>query len=364
MDPSAKLTRRAPEPAWPRFLLDLTLWHSWHAEHGTIPDIWKGKDPRSICGSLGVPAWDTVKPWRVELPGVIVHDTREPAERTIVWEAGDGTLTSRWTLGPDGDWWHTEYPVKAASDLKTALAVARARRYVLAPAAAEYAPDGELPALELPLRPWSDLFHSFLGWSEGLMILMEEPLAVREISLALESAFARLVREIVTLPGRIIFSPDNLDGQFVTPEAFAENLSPSYRLTTDAAHAQGKALVVHVGGPVRRLLPGLADCGIDCVEGICGAPQGDTSLAEARTACGPHIALWGGIPQDFLLADHTDEEFVHAAEAAFDQAEIDPGAIVGVADRVPVNAVPHRLETLARMAKERFGGLTPLPKAR
>ncbi|MGO9307786.1 MAG: hypothetical protein ACLQDL_02035, partial [Spirochaetia bacterium] len=246
----------AREPAWPRFLLDFTLWHSWHADHGTIPDAWKGKDVRQICRSLGVPTWDTVKPWHVQLPGVTIHDTRGASERTLVWDTEDGTLTSRWTLGPDGDWWRTEYPVKEAADLKAALAVARARRYVLAPGVTERASDEEPPALELPLRPWSELFHAFLGWSEGLMLLMEEPRAVHEIVHALELAFAGLVQEVSTLPGRIVFSPDNLDGQFVTPVAFAESLAESYRLTAEAAHAQGKLLVVHAGGPVRGLLPG------------------------------------------------------------------------------------------------------------
>ena len=40
---------------------------------------------------------------------------------------------------------------------------------------------------------------------------------------------------------------------------------------------------------------------VDCVQGICGPPQGDSTLAEARGLCNSALGLWGGIAQDFLL---------------------------------------------------------------
>ena len=346
----------AAPPPWPRFLPDLTLWHHWHATRGTLPDRWKAMELPRFCRTLGVPLWHTVRPWRLELPGVRVHDARGATERTLVWETPRGTLTSRWTLGPDGDWWRAEYPVKGPDDLAAALAVARSRRYIVKPAFADKPADDALPALELPLRPWSELFHAFLGWSEGLMLFIEEPRGVREIAQALEESLAGLVDELAALPGRLVLSPDNLDSQFITPAAFEENLAPSYRRAAEAVHAAGKLLVVHVGGPARELLPALAGSGIDCLEGICGAPQGDTTLAEARALCNPDIMLWGGIAQDYLLSSRTQVEFETAVEAAFSDATRDPRAVVGIADKVPTSALPERLERLSRMAAKRFGG--------
>jgi hypothetical protein len=337
---------------WPKYVPDLTLWHAWHAERGTLPDGWKGLSLPEVCRDLGVPAWKTVKPWRVEMPGIEVSDTRTEVERTLRWRAPSGTLTSRWVLGPDGDWWQSEYPVKSRDDMAAALEVARSRRYVLAPGAADgaarEASDGDLTAIELPQRPWSELFHAFLGWSEGLMLFLEEPDPLQAVVAALEHSLKALVARVALLPGRIVLSPDNLDGQFISPPAFEENLAASYRATADALHEQRKLLVVHVGGPVRALLPGLAASGIDCVEGICGTPQGDTSLQEARSLCGPAMTLWGGIAQDFLMATHGQDEFEAAVDAVFAEAARDPRAVVGVADRVPVDALPERLRQLAR----------------
>jgi hypothetical protein len=280
----------------------------------------------------------------MELQGVGVRETQGPTEKSLTWETDAGTLTSRWTLGPDGDWWRSEYPVKSAADLSAALQVVRARRYIPReqPAA--------LLALELPMRPWSDLLHSFLGWSEGLMFLLEEPAALQEIVDVLEEGMTGLVSVMAGLPGDLVLSPDNLDGQFVPPESFEQNLAPSYTRTARALHAGAKRLVVHVGGPVRGLLPGLVRCGVDCVQGISGPPQGDSTLLDARRLVGPGTALWGGIPQDSLLASCPDGEFRAVAEAAFAVAAADPCVVVGVADRVPADALPERISALAHMA--------------
>ena len=208
--------------------------------------------------------------------------------------------------------------------------------------------------MELPKRPWSEVLNSFIGWSEGLMFLLEEPAAIAGIVALLEEKLAGLVSEMAGQPGDLILSPDNLDGQFVPPGSFQESLAPSYRKSAETLHAGRKRLVVHAGGPVRGLLAGLAGCGVDCVQGISGPPQGDSTLEEAREVCGPKLALWGGIPQDCLLASCTDTEFRTVARAAFALGAADPRVVVGVADHVPADALCERIQALAEMASGAF----------
>jgi hypothetical protein len=100
------------------------------------------------------------------------------------------------------------------------------------------------------------------------------------------------------------------------------------------------------------LLPGLADCGVDWVQGVCGPPQGDSTMEEARALCGSATVLWGGLAQDFLLESRTESDFENAARAAFSAAALDSRMIVGVADKVPNDALPGRLERLSQMAAE------------
>jgi hypothetical protein len=186
--------------------------------------------------------------------------------------------------------------------------------------------------------------------SEGFMLLMDDPPAARELVAVLEEKLQAFVPRLAGLAGDLFFSPDNLDGQFIYPAVFDALLAPSYRATTDALGTSGKPLVVHAGGPVGQLLGSLAESGVAGVEGIAPPPQSDASLSQARALAGPDLTLWGGIPQDYLLATRTQEEFEQAVTAAVEKAREDGRVLLGVADRVPVDADPARLAALPQLA--------------
>lgn len=332
----------------PLYLPDLTLWYDWHQRRGTLPEGWRGYSLPQIARALAVPVWLAARPWRVETPGVEIVTREENGERVVRSETPAGTLTARWTLGPDGDWWQTEYPVKRKEDLTAALQLVEARSYVmdasrLASLEGSVSDDGLL-AIEIPRRPYSDLLHEFLGWSEGLVLLGEPE--VGEIIAVLETKLQHLVQAVADLPSDIVLSPDNLDGQFISPPMFGAYLGDSYRHTAGALHQSNKYLLVHIGGPIRHLLAPLAEAGVDGIEGIAGPPQGDLTLAQARDIAGPELTLWGGIPQDFLPDTRKRGQFEASVVQAVQQAKGDHHMILGVADRVPVDAELSRLEAI------------------
>ncbi|OQA41350.1 MAG: hypothetical protein BWY52_02601 [Chloroflexi bacterium ADurb.Bin325] len=338
-------------PAAPIFLPDLALWHRWHAARGTLP-AGAGATLPDAARALGAAIWSVVKPWEANTPGVETAVVEAADERIIRYRTDRGELTARWQLGPDGDWWQVEYPVKAAADLPAAQRLVEARRYTLQPAGLDAARaavgDDGVVALELPMRPYSDVLHTILGWGEGLALLLGEGKPIIEAMLAaLEERLATLTAEVAALPGDLLLGPDNLDGQYISPRAFRAYLDASYRRTAESARSHGKPLVVHMGGPAGRLLPLLAQAGVSGVEGIAGPPQGDATLAEARAAAGPNLTLWGGIPQDLLVAERSEEEFEAAAREEVEQARAAGRVLFGVADRVPVDAEWSRLRRLA-----------------
>jgi len=347
----------------PFYVPDLTLWYDWHQERGTLPQVWlelslpqawRDLSLPGVAKALGVPVWLTFQPWRVETHGVEIRKTEQERERIICSETAVGTLEARWTLGPDGDWWQTEYPVKGDQDLAAALEVVKARSYVLDTAGLSWSgtmvgEDGIL-ALEIPRRPYSDLLHEFLGWGDGLLLL-GTPIA-QEMMAILEAKLQDLIKEVARLPGDLVFSPDNLDGQFISRRMFEKRLLDSYKQTAETLHAEGKRILVHAGGPIRHLLAILAEAGLDGIEGIAPPPQGNTSLAEARELVGPEMTLWGGIAQDYLPGTHEVEAFEAAVRQAVQEAKGDPRVILGVADRVPVNAELSRLAAIPRLIEE------------
>jgi hypothetical protein len=340
------------------YLPDLTLWYDWHQSKGTLPDRWKQYSLPQVARALDVPVWWAARPWRVESSGVKLFTTQQNGERVLRSETLTGTLVARWTLGPDGAWWQTEYPVKTRDDLVAALELVNSRSYILDSAEldrleAMVGDDGVL-AIEIPRRPYSDLLHELLGWGEGL-VLLNEP-AIQEIIAILETKLQRLVQEVVGLSGHITLSPDNLDGQFISPAVFRTYLAGSYRRTAEVLHQYGKYLLVHVGGPIKHLLAPLAEVGVDGVEGVAGPPQGDVSLAQAREIVGRRVTLWGGIPQDFLLDMHDRQEFEATVIQAVQEARGDSRMILGVADRVPVDADLSRLEAIPALVERALSG--------
>ena len=333
------------------YLPDLTLWHKWHRRRGTLPAGWQDYSLAQSAAALGSPAWVVVRPWQVVQPGIEIVTEEGAAERLITYHTAAGDLRERWTLGPDGDWWQVEYPVKSEEDLPAAREVVLSRHYnidedVVASLSAGAGP-ATIIALEIPMRPYSDLLHTMLGWGDGLMFFRGEgrPLLM-EMMASLETRLQTLAQAVADFPCAIVLAPDNLDGQYISPRGYREYLAASYRATGENLHAHGKRLIVHAGGPVGRLLPLLAESGVDGVEGVAARPQGDLSLAEARQTAGPDLTLWGGIPQDYLLATLSHEEFEAAVLAAARQAAGEGRIILGVADRVPVDAVFERLQAI------------------
>lgn len=340
----------------PPYVADLTLWLEWHYSRGTLPAEWQEYTPRQIAAALGTPLWQPVRPWRLEMPGVEVIREEDAGERRIRYRTAAGELQAQWTRGPDGDWWQSAYPVQTAADIPAARHLVMAHQYVLDAAAwqpwqDETAPD-VIAVIELPKSPYSELLHTWIGWNEGMLLLMgdeREPLL--ELLGIIDAQYRELVAALARLPGALALAPDNLDGQFITPTAFREHMADTYRFVAETLHAHGKRLIVHLGGMGRHLLHGLADAGVDGVEGIAGPPQSDTPLPLAREKAGPAVVLWGGIPQDYLLTAQPEEDFRKAVAEAVQLARADGRVILGVADRVPVHADVHRLRALAEMVR-------------
>jgi len=348
-------------PGHPVFMPDLTLWYPWHKTRGTLPEGCRNCTMAQFAQALGAAVWVVERPWRTEMAGLDIVVEENENERIVRYQTPGRTLTERWTVGPDGDWWQMEYPVKDLDDLPAARALVEARTYKLdvsgpAAVASEIGDTGIL-ALEIPMHPYSDMLHTLLGWGEGLMLLWgegREPLL--QMLAVLEDKWQKVIREVAALPGSVVLAPDNLDGQYLSPADFHTHFAGSYHRTADELHSNGKYLVVHAGGPVKRLLPLMADAGVDAIEGIAGPPHGDATIKEAREAAGPELTLWGGIPQDYLVKAHSEELFEMAVREAARQATGDSRVILGIADRVPVDADFSRLKATARFIADTVQG--------
>jgi hypothetical protein len=337
-------------PNCPLFMPDLGLWFEWHSKRGTLPEAYREGSLVDIASALNCPAWMVHTPWQLEYDGIDVTREKSENQRVIKYHTKFRVLSEIWSLGPDGDWWQTEYPVKDEDDLDAAGEIVKAMQYRLKsskPADADSNPC-VIDVIQLPKAPYSDMLHTMLGWSEGLMLMMAEEDRLTELLGVMEEKRRDLIQNLAAGFSRAIFlAPDNLDGQFISPAAFEKHLRSSYQKTCETLHRRDNYLWVHIGGISKHLLPLLSGSGIDGLAGISGPPQSDAALFEARKATGPDISLWGGIPQDYVMPMVDLSLLIESVEEAKAFAETDNRTIIGIADHVPVDAEFSRLKEIS-----------------
>jgi hypothetical protein len=343
---------------YPLFLPNFTLWHDWHRNRGSLPSSWADYSLPELAREFGCPAWTPVQPWRIDTPGVKIQKKETENKRIISYETGSGTLIEGWTYIPGSEWWQTEYPVKSVDDFPAALEYVNARNFVLDSMKFQEiqhkADKDVILGISIPIRPFSFVLGDLIGWTSGLIMLKNEQSFFQSVIDILESKLAKFMEELVLLQGEVFYSPDNLDGQFISPGIFQDYLSKSFRKSAEILHGHNSCLVVHTGGPIRTLLALLAESGVDVVEGVSGPPQSDATLTEARKISGQNITLWGGIPQNYLMNVYDGKKFEAEVRQAIEEATGDKRMILGVADRVPVEADIGRLVKIQNLLnKER-----------
>lgn len=336
------------------FIPDLTLWYEAHREQDDMPERWKDRTLLQIVAELGTVAWMVTQPWRIDYPGVNLSRAEGENERVISYETSSGILNERWTYIPVSGWWQVEYPVKSSRDFKAAIELVDSRTYVIEPdrylAMEESVGDGGIAAIKIPTRPFAYILNDLVGWTQGLVMLRSEVSFVKEASDILERKHQQFLEQLISLPGTIFYSPDNLDAQFISPNIFTDYFAESYKRSTDLLHSSNRHMIVHTGGPIRSLLALMAESGIDAIQGISGPPQSDASLSKARRISGTGVTLWGGISQDHVMNMYVEDKFERTVREVVREAQGDKRMILGVADRVPVEADMSRIRRIAKLA--------------
>jgi len=134
--------------------------------------------------------WVTVQPWRVEHTGISVLTEKDQEQRIIRYETPAGRSRHAGPSAPTATGGRQSIRSRR-SGFAAAREVVAARHYVVEPGRSALQPGTDdaaagddtqyrtsttqrILALELPMRPYSDLLHTMLGWGEGLMLLMGE----------------------------------------------------------------------------------------------------------------------------------------------------------------------------------------------
>jgi len=139
-----------------------------------------------------------------------------------------------------------------------------------------------------------------------------------------------------------------------SPEIFREAFKPLIKVTIDLVHSYDALYLYFDNGPIRPLLPDLAEIGVDILHTLCPPPAGDVDLAEAKRLIGDRVCLLGNVDAIWVVQKGTPEQVREAVREAIRVAAPGGGFILGNSDCFMPGTPRENIEAYFEAARE-FG---------
>lgn len=237
------------------------------------------------------------RPFRLEHRDLEVVD-RTTSEngvpvRRLVWRTSEGELTARWTNN-----WQQEFFLNDGADYRTMTTIVRNTTVV--PAYEEFGRAER--AMEPYAVTWSmvgrtplqEMLVDYAGLESFSLHLFDYEDEVRELYGAMLELFRRKIAVVAAGPGTFVSNLENFTAESLGPDRYAEFLLPVYEECFPVLHEAGKIVGCHFDGRTGSVKELIARSPIDLIESLTPPPEGDQTLAQARTAW-PEKLFWSNI---------------------------------------------------------------------
>ena len=295
---------------------------------------------------------------------VTVHEERrEVAGQTwfhLRLETPVGTLTEEATWEPStNSRWIRKYLISNAEDYRAAEFVLRHTRFEpddapFLEADAAMGPHGIVIGEIMPI-PIMQAMVAWLGaegLTEGLYLYPDRFASFLD---ALTQHYRRQVELAAASPAEIIWFPDNVTANIISPRLFEHYCAPNYAHATAILRQAGKIPIAHYDGSIRPLLAHLARTELPVIEAFTPPPMGDVTVAEALAAW-PQKVIWVNFP-GCLFFEPAELIEAYAAEL-LRQGAASGRLIIGCTEEFPVDAFEKTFTAIGR-AWARQGAITP-----
>ena len=196
------------------------------------------------------------------------------------------------------------------------------------------------------------LVSRYMGVAQTIYALADYPTKVEETIELINHARLEEMKVAIRSPSPIIFFTDNLSSDVHTPRLFEKYMKAFYRQIADLCHAEGKYLSVHIDGRMSSLLRRVRECGVDCVDAVTPAPDGDLTPQEARDEAGPDLILWGGIPASIWQEGTPEDDFVRYVKDYLELRRQSHKLVIGPSDQAVPGTPRRRLEMIHDLVEE------------
>ncbi len=155
--------------------------------------------------------------------------------------------------------------------------------------------------------------HPVCGHEYMLMGMVEDPDWVLDMVMTF-ARFTLMHQEVLFaeegLPDAIWYYEDMGFKQrpFMSPAMYRDLIQPGHKLLFDDAHARGRKVIVHSCGCVEKLVPGLIEAGMDCLQAM--EVKAGMDMPRLAQAFGDQITFCGNI--DIRIIGNNDRAAIDA----------------------------------------------------
>ena len=196
----------------------------------------------------------------------------------------------------------------------------------------------------MPRMNVQSLYIERMGVEKGVYAMFEWPTEIEAYFAALEENHDRLIDVINASPVDIINFGENLHAGTLSPDLFLRYHLPACQRRCERLRAAGKFTCSHWDGDVKPLLPYARETGLDGIEAITPAPQGDVTLEEMRDALGDDMFLLDGIPAIYFDETYPVDVLIECTEKLIEYFA--PRLVLGISDEISSTGDIERLRVV------------------
>lgn len=289
--------------------------------------------------------------FRAVLPEGVEHSSRPLAEgiRETTMHTPWGTLTQIvHTETGYGSAWTREHWVKRPEDYAILEQVIRNTRIepdpqAFAEADAQMGDQGVVMAW-MNRVPFQRLWIEYVGMERLALDLMDCPAAVEGVLDALAQQSRAILAATAASSAQLVWVPDNITGEITGPPHFRKHLAPYYAEVCEVLGRVGKVPCCHMDGMLRPIADCIAQTPLPVIEAFTPPPDGNFSVAEARSAW-PEKVLWLNFPSSVHL--RPPQEIQRITRELVAQAGDRRGFLIGVTENIPAHVGDRSLRAIA-----------------
>jgi hypothetical protein len=201
------------------------------------------------------------------------------------------------------------------------------------------------------------LYIEKMGVEKGVLALYDWPDTVHAYFRAVDEAHDRFIDVINESPIDIINLGENVHAGTLSPDLFLKYHLPACQRRCERLHRAHKFVSSHWDGNTKPLLKYARETGLDGIEALTPAPQGDVTLEEIKEGLGDDLFLLDGLPA--ILFDDTYpvsmlEEYAHKIIELFA-----PRLVLGISDELSSTGDIERVRLVGEIVNRynsRIGG--------